>query len=173
MPNLGHRPCSCTVCCYQGRPKHNHNHNFPRKFCIWCHTKTAFVMAHQMKNICGFSVFHCVEGHLVRHPGVSQKRKMGPREMNSKMVVVMVGPSLMLGNSLSCSYTPSLDPRKVWEGLCQSSRVCKNKSPKGPFRTKNAIAMEIVVFCYRGSILLSYRFAAIFPRKTASKLLSR
>ena len=27
--------------------------------------------------------------------------------------------------------------------------------PKGPFRTKNAIAMEIVVFCYCGSILLS------------------
>ena len=27
--------------------------------------------------------------------------------------------------------------------------------PKGPFRTKNAIAMEIVVFCYRCSLLLS------------------
>ena len=26
----------------QGRPKHNHNHNLPKRFCIWCHTKTAF-----------------------------------------------------------------------------------------------------------------------------------
>ena len=31
----------------------------------------------------------------MRHPGVPQKRKMGPREMNSKMVVVVVGPSLI------------------------------------------------------------------------------
>ena len=29
----------------------------------------------------------------MRHPGVPQKRKMGPREMNSKMVVVVVGAS--------------------------------------------------------------------------------
>ena len=30
----------------------------------------------------------------MRHPGVPQKLKMGPREMNSKMVVVVVGPAL-------------------------------------------------------------------------------
>ena len=31
-------------------------------------------------------------------------------------------------------------------------------NPKGrPFHTKNVIVMKIVVFCYRGSILLSYR----------------
>ena len=35
------------------------------------------------------------------------------------------------------------------------SRPFGPKMPKGPFRTKNAIAMEIVVFCYRGSVLLS------------------
>ena len=29
----------------------------------------------------------------MRHPGVPPKKKMGSREMNSKMVVVMVGPS--------------------------------------------------------------------------------
>ena len=33
----------------------------------------------------------------MRHPGVPQKLKMGPREMNSKMVVVVVGPSLRSG----------------------------------------------------------------------------
>ena len=27
--------------------------------------------------------------------------------------------------------------------------------------------MEIVVFCYRGSIYYPYRFAVIFPRKTS------
>ena len=32
---------------------------------------------------------------MARHPGVPQKRKMGPLEMNSKMVVVVVGSSLM------------------------------------------------------------------------------
>ena len=32
----------------------------------------------------------------MRHPGGTPKMKMGPREMNSKMVVVVVGPSLML-----------------------------------------------------------------------------
>ena len=35
-------------------------------------------------------------------------------------------------------------PLQIWAHL-----------PKGPFRTKNDIAMEIVVFCYRGSILQS------------------
>ena len=30
----------------------------------------------------------------MRHPGGTPKRKMGPCEMNSKMVVVVVGPSL-------------------------------------------------------------------------------
>ena len=30
----------------------------------------------------------------MRHPGVPPKCKMGPREMNSKMVVVVDGPSL-------------------------------------------------------------------------------
>ena len=46
--------------------------------------------------------------------------------------------------------------------------------PKGPFRTKNAIAMEIVVFYYRGSNLLSVPIRChFFQEKTASKLLSR
>ena len=25
---------------YQGRPKHNQNHNFPKKDCVWCHITT-------------------------------------------------------------------------------------------------------------------------------------
>ena len=40
-------------------------------------------MAHQMKNPCVFSVFHCVkkEGHLMRHPGVPPEQKNGaPRD---------------------------------------------------------------------------------------------
>ena len=52
-------------------------------------------MTHQMKNLCVFSVFHCVEGHLMRHPGVPQIEKTGFREMSSKVVVVVFGPSLI------------------------------------------------------------------------------
>ena len=37
--------------------------------------------------------------------------------------------------------------------------------PKGPFRTKNAIAMEIVAFCCRGSLSLSVPIRCHFPRK--------
>ena len=37
-----------------------------------------------------------------------------------------------------------------------SSASCLQRlTPKGPFRTKNAIAMEIIMFCYHHSILLS------------------
>ena len=43
-------------------------------------------------------------------------------------------------------------------------------SPKGPFRTKNAIAMEIVVFCYRGSLLLSLPIRCHFPRKNSIQI---
>ena len=51
-------------------------------------------MTHQMMNLCISAVFRCVEGHLMRQSGAPQNRKMGRREMNSKMVVVVVGPSL-------------------------------------------------------------------------------
>ena len=59
---------------HQGRPKHNHNHNFLQKRVLHLmpHQKRN-VMAHQMKHLCGFSVLHCVEGHLVRHAGVPQE----------------------------------------------------------------------------------------------------
>ena len=33
-----------------------------------------------MKNLCAFSVFHCVEGYLVRHPGVPQYENEAPRD---------------------------------------------------------------------------------------------
>ena len=45
-------------------------------------------------------------------------------------------------------------------------------SDKGPFRSKNAIAMEVVVFCYRGSILLSVPTSCHFsqaPKRVVSK----
>ena len=44
----------------QGRPKHNHNHNFPKSFASDA-TPKRHLMAHQMKNLCGFSVFHGIE----------------------------------------------------------------------------------------------------------------
>ena len=38
-------------------------------------------MAHQMKNLCGFSVFHCVEGAFGASPGGTPKMKNGaPRD---------------------------------------------------------------------------------------------
>ena len=52
------------------------------------------VMAHQMKNLCGFSVFHCAEGAFGASSGGTPKMKNGAREMNSRMVVVVVGLSL-------------------------------------------------------------------------------
>ena len=36
-------------------------------------TPKRHLMAHQMKNLFGFSVFIVWKGHLVRHPGVPQK----------------------------------------------------------------------------------------------------
>ena len=52
------------------------------------------LMADQMKNLCGFSVFHCVEGAFGASSGGTPKdEKGGPREMKSKMVVVVVGLS--------------------------------------------------------------------------------
>ena len=39
------------------------------------------LMAHQMKNLCGFSVFHCVEGAFGASSGGSPKMKNGaPRD---------------------------------------------------------------------------------------------
>ena len=52
-------------------------------------------MAHQMKNLCGFSVFHCVEGAFDASSGGIPKMKNGAREMDSKMVMVVVGPALI------------------------------------------------------------------------------
>ena len=39
--------------------------------------------------------------------------------------------------------------------------------PKGPFRAKNATALESVAFCYRRSFLLLVRFLPLFLRKTS------
>ena len=53
--------------------------------------------------------------------------------------------------------------------------------PKGPFGTKNAIALKIVVKYYRGSIYYDFRFAIVLPQEKkkhptyyrGSELLSR
>ena len=46
-----------------GRPRHNHKHNFPQKIASDVASKR-HLMAHQMKHLCNFSVFHCAEGAL-------------------------------------------------------------------------------------------------------------
>ena len=42
--------------------------------------------------------------------------------------------------------------------------------PKGPFHTEDATALESVVFCYRHSFHILYRFPASFPRKPVGHL---
>ena len=42
--------------------------------------------------------------------------------------------------------------------------------PKGPFGTKNAIALRIVVKYYRGSLLLSVPIRCHFPRKNSLRI---
>ena len=79
----------------QGRPKHNHNHNFPKKFCIWCHTKTAFDDTSDEKSLWFLCVPLCRRGIWCVIRGYPKNEKWGPREMNSKMVVVVVGPALI------------------------------------------------------------------------------
>ena len=37
-------------------------------------------MAHQMKNLCGFSVFHCVEGAFGASSGYPNNEQWGPRD---------------------------------------------------------------------------------------------
>ena len=68
----------------QGRPKHNHNHNSPppqkRKIASDA-TPKRHLMAHQMKNLCGFFVFHCVEGAFGASSGGTPQMKNGaPRD---------------------------------------------------------------------------------------------
>ena len=53
------------------------------------------VMTHQIKNPCVLSVFHCIEGALDAISRGTPKSKIGRRKMNPKMVVVVIGPSLM------------------------------------------------------------------------------
>ena len=64
----------------QGRPKHNHNHNLTKSFASDA-TPKRHLMAHQMKNLCGFSAFHCVEGAFGASSGGYPKMKNGaPRD---------------------------------------------------------------------------------------------
>ena len=77
------RPWSLRTSCdveARGRPKHNHNQNLPKKFASDA-TPKWHLMAHQMKNLCGFSVFHCVEGAFGASSGGTPKMKNGaPRD---------------------------------------------------------------------------------------------
>ena len=62
---------------FQGRPKHNHNHNFPKELCIWCHIKSAFDDTSDEESLCFFCVPLCRRGVWC----VIQKIKIGvPRD---------------------------------------------------------------------------------------------
>ena len=87
----------------QGRPKHNHNRSLPKMFCIWCHIKTAFDDTSDETSLC----FLCVPLYrraLGVASGGTPKMKNEAREMNSRMVVVVVGPSLSEGHLYGCKY---------------------------------------------------------------------
>ena len=105
---------------FQERPKHNHDHNFQKSF-VSDATPKWRLMAHQMKNLCGFSVFHCVEGACGASSGGTPKWKMGLREMNSKMVVVVVGPSLNVAGTEIFRIGPHPVSSDV-KHRCQASR---------------------------------------------------
>ena len=54
---------------------------FQRGFASDATPKRHFLMAHQMKDLCGFSVFHCVEGAFGASSGGTPKMKNGaPRD---------------------------------------------------------------------------------------------
>ena len=57
-------------------------------------TPNRHLMAHQMKNLRGFSGFHCVEGAFGASSGGTPEMKNGAPRDELKMVVVVVGPSL-------------------------------------------------------------------------------
>ena len=61
-------------------------------------------MAHQMKHLCGFSVFHCVEGAFGASSGGTPKMKNGAPRDELEMVVVVVGPSLIRSGGI-CERT--------------------------------------------------------------------
>ena len=61
----------------QGRPKHNHNHNSQKKKTASDATPKQHLMAHQMKDFCGFSVLHYVQGASGASSGGTPKLKNG------------------------------------------------------------------------------------------------
>ena len=87
--------------------------------------------------------------------------------------VFPIAPPTVLGDDLrlSPSTVGSSDWFQEWLGtkarpFPQSLfQPYSEPEPKGPFRTKNAIAMEIVVVCYRGSILLSVPIRCHFAQE--------
>ena len=113
----------------QGRPKHNHNHNFQKKVCIWCHitdaTSKLHLMTHRMKDLCIFSVFHCAEGCrrgiwcVIR--GYPQNEKWGPARWTQKWVWSWLGRRLIeQSSSERCLQCVG--------GLCQH---VEDKNPRG------------------------------------------
>ena len=68
-------------------------------------------------------VFHCVERPFGASSGGTPKmKKMGPREMNSRMVVVVVGPSLINVNSSLMGSLAKVLLRKVCGNSAESLR---------------------------------------------------
>ena len=86
-------PNDSSSAAFQGLPKHNHNHNFPKKFASDA-TPKRHLMTHQMKNLCGFSVFHCVEGAFGASSGGTPKMKNGAPRDELKNGCGRVGPPL-------------------------------------------------------------------------------
>ena len=64
--------------------------------------------------------------------------------------------------------TPQKQSRgQIWDKFGVRGFFCP-AAPEGPFRTKNATALDSVVFWYRLSFLLSVLFSChFFPRKTS------
>ena len=67
----------------QGWPKHNQNHNLPKRFCISCHIKTAFDGTSDEESLCFLCVPLCRRGIWCSIQG-TPKWKMGPARWTQK-----------------------------------------------------------------------------------------
>ena len=65
---------------FQGWPRHNHNHNLPKTFCIGCHTKTAFDGTSDEKSLLFVFVPLCRRGIWCVIRGYPKHEKWGPRD---------------------------------------------------------------------------------------------
>ena len=64
--------------------KHNHNHNFPKTFCIWCRTKTAFDDTSDEKSLWFLCVPLCRRGIWCVIRGYPKNEKLCPARWTQK-----------------------------------------------------------------------------------------